>query len=145
MSFLYLQGFKPLEIDSITTLYDILRIANPKFVALQLSEKEYQEKYVPIISHPRFPEIMDKIDLLLRIKSPDILQSKDLDLNLFENLYSLDYCKRKKCKILFFGRDSEEKERIYKVCFSNKFSLKNIHLIFSFVNFKKKKARIAST
>ena len=47
-----LQGFKPLEMDSITTLYDILRIASPKFLDLQLSEKEYQEKYVPIISTP---------------------------------------------------------------------------------------------
>ena len=115
MSFFYLQGFKPLELNSMSTLYDILKVANPKFIALQLSEKEYQENYVPIMMHPRFTEIMDRIDLLLRVKSDEILKFTDLDLRLLHNFYCIDYCQKKKCKILFCGRENEENERIYKV------------------------------
>lgn len=123
MSFLYLQGFKPMQTDSFNTLYDILRLANPKFIALQISEKDYEEKYQPVMRHPRFPEIMDKIDLLLKIKSEEILKSSDLDLSFFENFYCLDYCQKKKCKILYCGRQADENQKIYEVILKNFYNL----------------------
>lgn len=117
MSFFYLQGFKPKEMLSLSTLYDILTIAKPNYIALQLSEKEYLEKYVPTMKHPLFPEIMDKIDLLLRIRSEEILKFDEIDENSMHNFYCIDFCKKRKCKILFCGRESEENQRIYEVFF----------------------------
>jgi len=117
MSFLYLQGFKSQEFKSMTLLHDIFKIASPNFIALQLSQKDYAEKYIPILKHPRFPEIMDKVELMLKMKSPELMKIKDFDLDLFENLYCLDYCAKRKCKILFCGRHFEENEKIYQVFF----------------------------
>lgn len=117
MSFFYLQGFKPKEMLSLSTLYDILTIAKPNYIALQLSEKEYNEKYVPTMKHPLFPGIMDKIDLLLRIRSEEILKFDEIDEKSMHNFYCIDFCKKRKCRILFCGREPEENQRIYEVFF----------------------------
>lgn len=115
MSFLYLQGFKPMDMLSLSTLYDILKISKPNYIALQISEKEYQEKYLPTTKHPLFNGIIDKIDLLLRINSEEVLKVDEIDENSLHNLYCIDYCNKNKCKILLCGRESEENEKIYQV------------------------------
>lgn len=115
MSFFYLQGFKTGEFKSMTMLHDILKIASPNYIALQLSQKDYAEKYTPILNHPQFPEIMDQVELLLKMKSEELMKIKNIDLNIIENLYCLDYCTKRKCKILLCGRHQEENEKIYQV------------------------------
>lgn len=117
MSFFYLHGFEPKSFDSLLLLSDIFRVASPNFVALQLSARELSRVYQPILSHPKFPEIMDKLELGLKLRNPEIAKVTELDEALLGNLYSLDYCQKKKCKVLLCGREAIENERIYKVLY----------------------------
>ena len=141
MSFFYLQGFKTGDFKSMTMLHDILRIASPKYIALQLSQKDYAEKYTPIINHPQFPEIMDQVELLLKLKSEELMKIKNIDLNIIENLYCLDFCAKRKCKILLCGRHSEENEKIYQVIYIISIIFHNIEGFNIFLI----KARVALT
>jgi len=56
MSLFYLQGFEEGSLQSFWTLYDILHIAKPKFVALSLSKEEHDEKYRQVLNHPKFAQ-----------------------------------------------------------------------------------------
>ncbi len=46
MTFFYLLGYEPGSVKSLFTLHDILSISKPSLIALPLSEKEYNEKYL---------------------------------------------------------------------------------------------------
>jgi hypothetical protein len=80
MSFLYLHGYKNKDMDSFFTLHDMLHLAKPNLVAIQLSEKEYQDTYTKIMGHPKFDETMQRLEYFAKIKSDEIkdLQGKML-------------------------------------------------------------------
>ncbi len=54
MSFFYLQGFQSKSLDSFYKLYDILRIEKPQLVAIPVSKEDYDDKYLKVMSHPKF-------------------------------------------------------------------------------------------
>lgn len=92
-------------------MHDILQISKPNFVALQLSEKEYKEKYLPIVQHPAFTDAMKKVELYLKLKSPELAQMKEVDLKDLEKLYMIEYCKINKCQIIFGDIHRDELDR----------------------------------
>lgn len=54
MSFFYLQGFQSKSLESFYKLYDILKIEKPQLVAIPVSKEDYDEKYLKVMSHPKF-------------------------------------------------------------------------------------------
>ena len=91
MSFLYLYGYKQPDIDSFFTLYDMLNLSKPNLVAIQLSEKEYQNTYTKIMSNPKFDETMQRVEYFAKIKSEDIKDIQGmcpLDHNLSDRIKS---------------------------------------------------------
>ncbi|EDK31396.1 transmembrane protein, putative (macronuclear) [Tetrahymena thermophila SB210] len=124
MTFFYLQGFEQEKLQSFHNLYDILQISKPKLVALQLSEKEYEEKYQAIINHPQYPELMRKVDFYLQTKSEEIKNMQELDLKHLEKLYIFDYCKKNKCQVLFCDKSPSELRAMYQA----KLQLSKLHL-----------------
>lgn len=75
MSFFYLEGYDQNKPESFLTLYDILRISKPNMVALQISEKEYNEIYQPVVLHPKFEDAMRKVEYLTKLKNVEELKN----------------------------------------------------------------------
>lgn len=64
--------------SSFHKLYDILSIAKPQIVfyfiqvALDITKEEYEQSLLPITKHPKFPDVIKKVDYYLKIKSDDV-------------------------------------------------------------------------
>lgn len=74
MSFFYLESYDKQDTDSFFTMYDILKIGKPNIVALQISDKDYNDIYLPATRHPKFEDAMKKVDYYVRSKSHDDLR-----------------------------------------------------------------------
>ena len=70
-------------------------------MALQLSEQEYKDSYLQIVQNPQFPEMMRKVEAMMKNKDPELKNIKEIEFKNLEKLYLMDYCKRNQCKILF--------------------------------------------
>lgn len=51
MSFFYLQGYESGP-KNLFLLRDVLDVAKPKIIALQLSEADYNTEYLEVVKHP---------------------------------------------------------------------------------------------
>ena len=47
-------------------------------VALDITKEQFDKNYVPVQKHPKFNDVMTKVDYLLKIKSEDIKSLKGL-------------------------------------------------------------------
>lgn len=101
MSFLYLTSYQGTA-KNLFLLKDVLDLAKPQIVALQLSETDYISQYSNIVRHPKFYEIMHNVDQMIESKDEVKLNSMtDLDISKgFENLYLISYCNQIGCKVL---------------------------------------------
>lgn len=78
MTFFYLQGFQKQNTNSLFKLYDIMEISKPQIVfkfiqvALDISKDDYEQNYIPITKHPKFNDIMKKVNYHMKMKSNDL-------------------------------------------------------------------------
>ena len=100
MSFFYLQRYEP-NAQSLLFLKDILDVSKPKYVALQLSQEEFDREYLPVLRHPSFLEALKKVEYLMETKNEEALASnQELDITKgIENLYISNYCRLNGCKV----------------------------------------------
>jgi hypothetical protein len=55
-------------------MYDILNMAKPKYVSLQISDKEYKEEYLNILNHPKFPQAIKTLEYYLKSRAVNEIQ-----------------------------------------------------------------------
>ena len=72
LSFFYLQGYDKKQLSSYYTFYDMLHLAKPTLIALQLSEDEYQKKLANFVDSPKFYESMERVEYFTKIKSEEL-------------------------------------------------------------------------
>lgn len=92
MTFFYLQSYQKTGED-LALLKEVLDVAKPKYVALQVSESELESQYKPILRNPFFIEAMKKVNYLLDTNPKEVENLKELDFKGgLENLYAMHYC-----------------------------------------------------
>ncbi|CAD8073908.1 unnamed protein product [Paramecium sonneborni] len=122
MTFFYLQGYKKTGED-LALLKEVLDVAKPKLVALQISEKQLEEEYRPILRNPHLQEIMKKVDYHLKTNPEEVTKMKELDFYAgLENIYAMHYCQQNSCKII----SADEHPSYYDQLYSQKIGLKEV-------------------
>ena len=82
LTFFYLQGYRENDLNSLFNLSDILQVAKPKFVAMPMSEKDFKDQFSFSLNHPKYTDVMRKVNFSLQTRSEEILNMKGNECNL---------------------------------------------------------------
>jgi hypothetical protein len=109
-----------------------VNFAQPRFVAIKLSEGEYSKKYEVYCRSAAFKTDMKMLGLLVKTKNDEEIKGfrgkhisrnysllkigSGWDMKDIHNFYLFDYCTRKKCAVLMGDIDQEKIEKKQIVC-----------------------------